>query len=306
MIMWYFKNEVLSTMSIYKIPAFIALMAITVIAPNSFAQESSSENANPNDVITESTAPSEVAPKVMAPTPELPADPVDPIQAPSSAEVLDVIPEVQDSQIEDSVSKHDSQEVAPVQQEGTNQKTVESGKVMLQSVMIVNLPSADASIVDDIVNAHHEKDFEKFSQMFSEDGFVVITPDYNVINSIEGLEAKWDKVVVNGVSFKDAKINATVDSVKDLAPGIGIFVGRMNVDLGAGSTAESKFTMIARYIGDEWKIIQMHVSSKDIMKMIIESERVEPMLDLMAMVYGLFGVLIGFVLAKVMTRKNTK
>ena len=179
-----------------------------------------------------------------------------------------------------------------------------SNQVMLQSVMLVNLPKADATIVDKLVEAFNSRSYEKYAEMFSKEGFSVVTADFNSVSTPEALKSHWDNKFAATSHFKDAKATATVDSVKDLAPGIALITGKMNVTMDQNTNAMTMFTIIAKYEDNAWKINAMHASSKDMMKMILAAEMKPESNAMMDAFYALVGLLIGFGAAKMMRKKT--
>ncbi len=177
-----------------------------------------------------------------------------------------------------------------------------SSQVMLQSVMLVNLPKADGSIVDKLVEAFNSRDYEKYSSIFSKEGFTLITSDFQYASTPEALKNKWDAKVVDH-NFKDSKAAATVESVKDLAPGIAMITGKFNLVMDANRTAMSMFTLLVKYEDNAWKINTLHASSKDVMRMVLADEIKPESNAMIDAVYAILGLLIGFVLAKLVHRK---
>jgi uncharacterized protein (TIGR02246 family) len=179
-----------------------------------------------------------------------------------------------------------------------------SNQVMLQSVMLVNLPKADATIVDKLVEAFNSRSYEKYAEMFSKEGFSVVTADFNSVSTPEALKSHWDNKFAATSHFKDAKATATVDSVKDLAPGIALITGKMNLTMDPNTNAMTMFTIVAKYEDNVWKINSMHASSKDMMKMILAAEMKPESNAMMDAFYALVGLLIGFGAAKMMRKKT--
>ncbi len=195
----------------------------------------------------------------------------------------------------------------PVVEQATtiNQIPMDASKqVMLQSVMLVNLPKADNSIVDKLVEAFNSRSYEKYSEMFSKEGFSVVTADFKNISTPEALKTAWESKFAATSHFKDAKATATVDSVRDIAPGIALITGKMNIAVDPKTNAMSMFTILAKYEENTWRIATMHASSKDLMKMILASEIKPESNVMMDVILAFAGVVIGFVLAKVMRKRS--
>lgn len=245
------------------------------------------EGGNSVTVNIEVPPPSEL-PKVMAPTPTMPDAPEDPAK-----------PSAENQAPKQMISETQVVPVAtPIPFDAANQVT-------LQSVVLVNLPKADASILDKFIEAHDSGDFEKYAELFSDDGFNIITGDFKTIKSKQDLKAQWDKKFAND-KYKNVKLTSSLDTVKDLAPGIAMLTGKFDVNGEAIQNISSKFTMVVKYDDNEWKILSLHGSSKDIMKMMFEAENPSGGSDsaTMTFIVGLLGLVIGFVLAKFLKKKK--
>ncbi len=274
----YFKRTILT----------FALLAVATGISASYAQDVSAPSATPSVPPVVSSAPADAA-TMIAPS------------VPGGSATDAVQSGVPSTPVDASTVTPTSPVVAPAT---TNTVPMDaSNQVMLQSVMLVNLPKADGAIVDKLVEAVASRDWEKYSSLYSKESFNLVTVENELINSPEALKAMWDKKM-SDARYKNHKATATVESVKEIAPGIGYIVGKLNIVFDANHTAMAHFTMLTKYEENTWKIVSMHASSKDVMKMILAEEMKPESNMMMDAVYAIMGLILGFVVAKLMARRS--
>jgi hypothetical protein len=99
--------------------------------------------------------------------------------------------------------------------------------------------------------------------------------------------------------FKSLKMNANAVTVQDLAPGIALLSGDMMANSESGQAISGKFSMVVKYEDDAWRIVSMQASSKDIIKMMLESEKAPEAGGWMKLIFAaLVGLILGFVLSR--------
>ncbi len=271
----------------------LALLAVLCGISVSYAQDTAAPSATPAVPPAVTNAPTD-APAM--PTPTMPMSGA----ADSAQSSMPMLTTTVPTPVDASTVAPSSPVVAPAT---TNTVPMDaSNQVMLQSVMLVNLPRADGAIVDKLVEAVASRDWEKYSALYSKESFNLVTVENELISTPEALKAMWDKKM-SDARYKDHKATATVDSVKEIAPGIGYIVGKLNIVFDANHSAMAHFTMLTKYEENTWKIASMHASSKDVMKMILAEEMKPESNVMMDAVYAILGLIIGFVLAKLMLRK---
>ena len=261
----------------------LALFAAISSASVSYAQDAAAPSATPAVPPAVSSTPAD-APAMLAPTTPTATDAAQSMTPATPVDASTVTPS--------------SPVVAPAT---TNSVPMDaSNQVMLQSVMLVNLPKADGAIVDKLVEAVVNRDWEKYSALYSKESFNLVTVENDAITTPEALKSMWDKKMSE---HKNYKATATVESVKEIAPGIGYIVGKINMAYDANNSAMAHFTMLTKYEENAWKIVSMHASSKDVMKMILAAEMKPESNMMMDAVYAIMGLILGFVIAKLMARR---
>lgn len=226
-------------------------------------------------------APTPVTPVTVAPAPEEPKTPTVEIQESVNNAVNNSMPNGAETYVQPNADG-----MMPV-----------ATPVVEESVL-------DATFIDKLSAAINTKNFDTIYSNFAKDGFVVITPMGDGLATQDSFKDKFTMLYGETGLMKDGVIAMSADSITNLTPTLGFVTAKVVATFpqDPSKKVEGMFSSLVKKEGNDWFIMSLHISSKDIVQMMMEKvEAPKPVVqeaNLMEKIQlPLIGLIIGFVLA---------
>lgn len=171
------------------------------------------------------------------------------------------------------------------------------------AAVVLEIPKADGTIIDKLINHHNNKEVEDIVAMFSKDGFIKVRNNGNVLKNAEDLRKE---LVDFFAGDKKHTFTSQVDMIKDVAPGVAIIGGYYNM-FEEGNTTHPVAKMygitVVKYEDNAWKIVASEATDLPKPASEVETAATTSGGGFKMAIIALIGIAIGFLGARFMPKK---
>ncbi|MCE2992794.1 MAG: nuclear transport factor 2 family protein [Alphaproteobacteria bacterium] len=257
-----------------KHPTIIALFAATAISASSFAFAEQSANVN---------------------RPIAPAN-----EAAQATQAANTTPQVQDST---DVTTPAPTATPNITSDVNSAVTPATDTQHTPVYPVSEMPKADKSFVAKLNEFYNAKNIDGIVDMYSKD--FIVANAHGTIKNAEDLRKMLIDMLANP-NYSTGSL-ATVDYMRDIAPGVAVFGIDTTAPASDPATGEMKsyVTMTVKYENNDWKIVSEQVSHKmSIMHAKPEHKEEKQSSGLMTAIAAILGVLVGYLGGKFFGRKD--
>jgi ketosteroid isomerase-like protein len=122
--------------------------------------------------------------------------------------------------------------------------------------VVIEIPKADPSLFEHIVEAANSKNIDALLDYYSKDSFVVVTEKGEILTDREALRGFYTHTFVGD---KKLTLSLNIDKLADIAPGVAVATGKIIMKKeDENQPMESIMTATIRYEDGAWKIVSKH------------------------------------------------